>query len=197
MRAEDVRTLAVERKIQIMEVIWEDFRERFERSDTSPEQKQLLDRRRARVRRGVTRLLDWDAVKRTLETVALVCVTSMGVVCGHGASPRVWKPTTAPSECWFGIASSADGDRLVAVGEGGIYLSRDSGLTWKMSPAPLTNRASIACSADGAKLVAAVGSPFGVRGPVYTSSDSGATWKRSDAPSTGGRWPCRPTGQES
>ena len=66
MTAEDVRTLPVERKIQIMEAIWEEFRERFERSQISPEQKQLLDRRRARVRNGEARLLDWDAVKGTL-----------------------------------------------------------------------------------------------------------------------------------
>ncbi len=66
MTAEEVRTLPVERKIQIMEAIWEDFRERFERSEISPQQKQLLDRRRARVREGAARLLDWDAVKGTL-----------------------------------------------------------------------------------------------------------------------------------
>jgi hypothetical protein len=66
MTAEDVRTWPVERKIQIMEAIWEDFRERFERSGVSPQQKQLLDRRRARAREGAARLLDWDAVKGTL-----------------------------------------------------------------------------------------------------------------------------------
>lgn len=66
MTAEDVRALSVERKIQIMEAIWEDFRERFERSEISPQQKELLDRRRARVRGGEARLLDWDSVKGTL-----------------------------------------------------------------------------------------------------------------------------------
>jgi hypothetical protein len=66
MTTEDVRGLPVERKIQIMEAIWEDFRERFERSEISPQQKQLLDRRRARVREGAARLLDWDCVKGTL-----------------------------------------------------------------------------------------------------------------------------------
>ena len=66
MTTEDVRALPVERKIQIMEAIWEDFRERFERSEISPQQKQLLDQRRARVREGTARLLDWDAVKGTL-----------------------------------------------------------------------------------------------------------------------------------
>jgi putative addiction module component (TIGR02574 family) len=66
MTIEDVRALPVERKIQIMEAIWEDFRERFERSEISPPQKQLLDRRRARVGEGAARLLDWDTVKGTL-----------------------------------------------------------------------------------------------------------------------------------
>jgi hypothetical protein len=66
MTMEDVRALPVERKIQIMEAIWEDFRERFERSEISPQQKQLLDRRRARVREGAARLLDWDSAKGTL-----------------------------------------------------------------------------------------------------------------------------------
>jgi hypothetical protein len=66
MTMEEVRALPVERKIQIMEAIWEDFRERFERSGISPQQKQLLDRRRARAREGATRLLDWDSAKGTL-----------------------------------------------------------------------------------------------------------------------------------
>ena len=66
MTTEEVRALPVERKIQIMEAIREDFRERFERSGISPQQKQLLDCRRARAREGATRLLDWDSVKGTL-----------------------------------------------------------------------------------------------------------------------------------
>jgi hypothetical protein len=66
MTTEDVRSLPIERKMQIMEAIWEDFRERFERSEISPQQKQLLDLRRARVREGAARLLDWDSVKGTL-----------------------------------------------------------------------------------------------------------------------------------
>ena len=66
MTAEDVGALPVERKIQIMEAIWADFRERFERSEISPRQKQLLDARRARVREGAARLLDWDSVKGIL-----------------------------------------------------------------------------------------------------------------------------------
>jgi putative addiction module component (TIGR02574 family) len=66
MTMEDVRALPIESKIQIMEAIWEDFRARFERSEMPAQQKQLLDHRRARVREGAARLLDWDSVKGTL-----------------------------------------------------------------------------------------------------------------------------------
>ncbi len=66
MTAEDVKALPVERKIQIMEAIWEDFRDRFERLDVPQQQKELLDHRRARVREGTAQLLDWDSVKGTI-----------------------------------------------------------------------------------------------------------------------------------
>jgi putative addiction module component (TIGR02574 family) len=66
MTAEDVKALPIDRKIQIMEAIWEDFRDRFDRFDVSQEQKDLLDRRRARVKKGAAQLLDWESVKGTL-----------------------------------------------------------------------------------------------------------------------------------
>jgi putative addiction module component (TIGR02574 family) len=66
MTTEEVKALPIESKIQIMEAIWEDFRARFEQSEISPQQKQLLDRRRERVREGAAQLLDWDSVKGTL-----------------------------------------------------------------------------------------------------------------------------------
>ena len=66
MTTEDVKALPIERKLQIMEAIWEDFRDRFERLDVPQVQKDLLDHRRARVREGAAQLLDWDAVKGTI-----------------------------------------------------------------------------------------------------------------------------------
>ena len=63
MTAEDVKALPVDTKIQIMEAIWEDLRNRFDRMEISQEQKDLLDRRRARVRDGEAQLLDWESVK--------------------------------------------------------------------------------------------------------------------------------------
>ena len=41
-----------------MEVIWTDFRERFDDSEISQSQKDLLDQRRERVRDGKIRILD-------------------------------------------------------------------------------------------------------------------------------------------
>jgi putative addiction module component (TIGR02574 family) len=66
MTVEDVKALPIDRKIQIMEAIWEDLRDRFERLELSQEQKNLLDRRRARAQEGTARLLDWDSVKGTI-----------------------------------------------------------------------------------------------------------------------------------
>lgn len=63
MTAQEVRTLPTEEKFQIMETIWEDMRERFETSEISPELRELLRDRRARVANGDARLLDWDSVK--------------------------------------------------------------------------------------------------------------------------------------
>jgi putative addiction module component (TIGR02574 family) len=66
MTTEEVKALPVDEKIRMMEAIWEDFRERFDRMEISQEQKDLLDQRRARVREGKARLLDWDSVKGTI-----------------------------------------------------------------------------------------------------------------------------------
>jgi len=66
MTAEDVKALPIDRKLQIMEAIWEDFRDRFDRLQVSPQQKDLLDRRRARVQEGEAQLLDWELVKGTI-----------------------------------------------------------------------------------------------------------------------------------
>ena len=43
MTVAEVKALPVREKLQIMEAIWEDFRERFEKADISENQKRLLD----------------------------------------------------------------------------------------------------------------------------------------------------------
>jgi putative addiction module component (TIGR02574 family) len=63
MTTDEIKNLPIEQKIQIMEVLWEDLRERFEISE---QQKKLLDERRKRVRTGQAQLLDWDSVKASI-----------------------------------------------------------------------------------------------------------------------------------
>lgn len=66
MTGKEIKALPVDQKLQIMEAIWEDFRDRFDRMDIPQQQKDMLDHRRARVREGSASLLDWDAVKGTI-----------------------------------------------------------------------------------------------------------------------------------
>ena len=63
---QDVKELPVQQKLQIMEAIWEDLRDRFDRMEIPQQQKDLLDQRRVRVREGVAQLLDWESVKGSI-----------------------------------------------------------------------------------------------------------------------------------
>jgi hypothetical protein len=63
MTAEEVRTLPMAQKMQIMEVLWEDMRDRFENAEVPERLKDVLDQRRARARDGSAKILDWDSVK--------------------------------------------------------------------------------------------------------------------------------------
>ena len=58
--------MPIGQKFQVMEVLWQDLREKFEAAPVSDEIKALLDERRERVARGEARLLDWDQVKSAL-----------------------------------------------------------------------------------------------------------------------------------
>jgi hypothetical protein len=108
-------------------------------------------------------------------------------------SPASWQHTSAPSESWTSVASSADGTRLVAaIGEqgftfsGSLLLSADSGATWAeaLTNAPVRVWSSAATSADGSQLAMGTGGVFSsqIVGLVYTSTDSGLTWSTSDSP---------------
>ena len=66
MTAEEIKALPIERKLQIMEAIWEDLRDRFEQLGVSQAQRDCLDQRRARVQDGKVQLRDWDSVKGTI-----------------------------------------------------------------------------------------------------------------------------------
>ena len=72
---------------------------------------------------------------------------------------------------WSAVATSDDGQKLVAVESGGfIYSSSDGGVNWLVRDAVRTWQ-GVASSSDGIKLAAVVSG-----GMIYTSTDSGATW---------------------
>ena len=89
-----------------------------------------------------------------------------------------WSMANVPTEQWTGIATSADGKRIVAVAggksPGPVYVSMNSGSTWSNSGAPVTNWSSVASSADGSKFIAVAG--LYAVGSVYISTNSGTNW---------------------
>ncbi len=94
---------------------------------------------------------------------------------------QIWTSNAVPNFGWTSVASSADGNKLVVVGNFSIYSSTNSGAAW-ISNAPSAEWISVASSADGSKLVAA--SDAGIYGLIYTTKNSGSTWLATSAPGT-------------
>ncbi len=92
-----------------------------------------------------------------------------------------WSLTSAPSNQWSAIASSADGTKLVACNDysiGRIYTSTNSGLNWMPTSAPSnTFWSAVTSSTDGTKLAACSYS-----GNIYFSTNSGSTWTSNSFP---------------
>lgn len=114
----------------------------------------------------------------------LLAVIVGGVVIPSFA--QTWIQTSAPSAKWFWVASSADGNKLVAVGADNlnIYVSTNSGTTWAKTMAPSNYWVSVASSADGSKIVAASSYFAAVNSvnAIYTSTNSGLDWTSNNVP---------------
>ncbi len=77
---------------------------------------------------------------------------------------------------WASVASSADGNKLVAATEAGeILTSVDAGVNWQVRSVPAQRWRKVASSADGNILYATYDWNAGNAG-VYTSPDAGQTW---------------------
>ena len=88
-----------------------------------------------------------------------------------GALPFVWTPRDS-NRNWWSVASSENGNKLVAVVNGGqIHTSIDAGLNWTPRES-VRSWSSVASSADGNKLVAV--DYYG--GQIHTSGNAGLTW---------------------
>ena len=83
-----------------------------------------------------------------------------GIVYTSTNSGYTWISNSVPFSYnpWYGVASSADGTRLIAVGQdggGAIVTSTNSGVSWISNSVPnLSEWVSVASSADGTKLAA-------------------------------------------
>lgn len=110
-------------------------------------------------------------------------------VCFWEANPASaqWSQTTATINYWYGIASSADGSKLVAAAdEDSLYQSSDSGATWYNS-GPGAFWTGVASSADGTRLYGATGTVDANDNPIYgiyVSHDSGNTWTLTGSSAT-------------
>ena len=89
-----------------------------------------------------------------------------------GYASSYWSLSGAAQGKWVSIASSANGQKLVAaVSNGGISTSTDGGNTWNATSATSLSWRCVASSADGNRLVAVVNN-----GGIYTSTNAGTTW---------------------
>jgi BNR-Asp box repeat len=116
----------------------------------------------------------WTAVASSADGTRLVAAPlAEGVIYTSTDSGENWTPhnvgSTTGGTFWNGVASSAEGRNLVAVGGGGIYTSSDFGITWATSGT--RGAYSVASSADGSRLVSVQ-----TDNKLYTSSDAGSTW---------------------
>ncbi|MGO9704396.1 MAG: WD40/YVTN/BNR-like repeat-containing protein [Limisphaerales bacterium] len=116
----------------------------------------------------------------TRHRTELLLMTFCGLIAaGNSAFAQTWTQTSAPTNYWTSVASSADGTKLVAAAKNdGIWVSTNSGDTWIQTSAPnYQDGYSIASSFDGTKLVAGAHA-----GGIYISTNSGQTWVSNNLP---------------
>ncbi len=130
---------------------------------------------------------NWGALASSADGIKLVAAVQFvnGDFESHNPAPMylsgdsglTWVQSSAPSNIWYSVASSADGTSLAAVAYGdGIYMSANSGVSWTRVTAPTNSWTSIACSTNGARLVAVADGDA-----IYVSTDSGVNWSNTGA----------------
>lgn len=116
-----------------------------------------------------------------MKAITIALMTAAFFVMAQLVPAQNWTLTSAPSLSWYSVASSADGNKLVVVGnDTGIYTSTNSGTTWTLSPfTGGMDFTSVASSTDGVKLATANFDGYG----ILVSTNSGATWQFTSVPS--------------
>lgn len=122
----------------------------------------------------------WFAVASSADSSKFIASIWAGGIYTSTNYGITWIPTTAPSEYWTGLASSADGEKLVGVSygifnqPGLIYVSTNSGLTWNLTSARDSHWERVASSADGRRLLVSANT-----GQIFASVDGGANWAQT------------------
>lgn len=117
-------------------------------------------------------------VRQQMKPVKALMLSALAWCCVHSALAQTWMQVTPYP--FYSVASSADGQNLVAAIQGGwISTSTNSGGEWAQTRAPSMLWNSVASSADGSKLVGAVG---GSESSIFTSTNSGQNWTSNNLP---------------
>jgi putative addiction module component (TIGR02574 family) len=66
MTSTQISNLSATEKLQLMEALWDDMRQKADDCEIPPEHLEILDARWARVESGESTLLDWDKVKHSI-----------------------------------------------------------------------------------------------------------------------------------
>ena len=115
----------------------------------------------------------WTAITCSADGKKVVALSYPDSIWTSTNGGLAWTSNAVASGYWYAVASSAEGNNLVACvndSDKGIYTSSNSGRDWVLINTNGYWR-SVASSADGRRL-AAVGS----RG-IFTSSDFGSSWR--------------------
>ncbi|TAG28125.1 MAG: hypothetical protein EAZ37_02085 [Burkholderiales bacterium] len=126
--------------------------------------------------RDVTR--SWVSVASSADGNKLVAATNDGEILTSADAGVSWVLRTVPPREWKKMASSSDGSILYAAfqtsgGFGGVFASRDAGLTWTEVFFGTTVFTDLAVSADGLKVIV-VSDLIN----LDTSVDGGQTWSQ-------------------
>src|ERR1041385_8968917 len=101
----------------------------------------------------------------------------------HPASAQTWTRTSALRTFWSSVAISADGNRILAAGDGNaVFTSADFGTNWTFIHLPMGEWRGAASSADGTRLMVAGLNQSNGPGWIFRSADSGATWISNNIP---------------
>ena len=147
------------------------------------------------VERSVSAGKLWSGITSSSDGTKLAAVAIHRVVEGTTYQGQIWfsldsGATWSEGEphlggrVWWGIASSSDGTKVVAVEKGGgIWISTSSAISFNPTSAPSKDWLHVTSSSDGTKLAAVV-----YEGNIWTSDDSGTNWVERTVGGSAKKW---------